>query len=61
MSNVGIKKMWFKYGKTWLEYKKYYWNIKDVIKVQKCDTSTKSMIVIQVIITNITNMYKINK
>lgn len=47
MSNVGIKKMWFKYGKTWLEYKKYYWNIKDVIKVQKCDTRTKSMIVIK--------------
>ena len=42
MSNVGIKKMWFRYGKWWLKYKKYYWNIKDVIKVQKCDNGIET-------------------
>ena len=34
--------MWFRYGKIWLKYKKYYWNIKDVIKVQKCDNGIET-------------------
>ena len=39
--------MWFRYGKIWLKYKKYYRNIKYVIKVQKCDNGIEMKFVIR--------------